>query len=307
MKIAILGTGAMGGVYGYKLYQGGYDVTFIDIWKEHVEAMKANGLKVDGLGGEAHFKAKCTDKSEEVGPVDLVIILVKAYDTLSAIKGALPLIGPETMVVSLQNGVGNIEKLASVIDPKHIIGGVTSHSAFMVAPGNNHHAAASYTSIGELDGSISERIKKVADIFEKSGLIPVVISDNVTGLIWKKLMGNISINAICALTHIRNGQILDFEEMAEVSRLAVMETAAVARAKGIVMDYDPWETARKVMIDTVNGRASMLQDVMAKRRTEIDVINGAVVQEGKTLGIPTPVNQTLTALVSVIQQTYNAS
>ena len=103
----------------------------------------------------------------------------------------------------------------------------------------------------------------------------MVISENVTGLIWKKLIGNVPINAICALTHIRNGRILDFAETEEISRQAVLEAAAVA--KGIFMDYDPWESARKVMTDTVRGRASMLQDVMAQRRTEIDVINGAIV------------------------------
>jgi len=305
MKIAVLGSGAMGGVYGSKLFEAGYDVTLIDIWKEHVLAIKENGLQVDNLGEGKRHKAKVTDNPAEVGVVDLVIVLVKAYDTTSAMKSALSLVGPDTIVVSLQNGIGNVEKLIDVVGAEHVIGGVTSHGSYVVGPGHICHTGHSYTSIGELNGQTTDRVKKVGEVLEKSGLAPVVISDNVTKLIWKKLMGNISLNAISALCDIRNGQVIEFPETREISRLAVEEAAAVAKAKGIVIDYDPVETAWKVISDTAANRSSMLQDVSVKRQTEVDMINGAIVREGLAFGIPTPVNQTLTALISVIQRTYD--
>ena len=304
-KIAVLGSGAMGGVYGTKLFSAGYDVTLIDIWKEHVEAIRANGLKVDGLGEGKFFKAKVTDNPDEIGVVDLLIVLVKAYDTTTAIKSCKNIIGPDTVVVSLQNGIGNVEKLIDVVGSEHVIGGVTSHGSYVVCAGNICHTGHSYTSIGELNGQETPRIKKVAEVLEKSGLAPVVISNDVTKLIWKKLMGNISLNAISALCDIRNGQVIEFPETREISRLAVLEAAEVAKAKGITMDYDPVETGWNVIRDTAPNRSSMLQDVTVKRETEIEVINGAIVREGESLGIPTPVNKTLTALIKVIQQTYN--
>lgn len=305
MKIAVLGSGAMGGVYGAKLFAAGFDITLIDIWPEHVAAIREKGLKVDGLEKGEYFKAKVTDRPDEVGVVDLLIVLVKAYDTTTAIKTAKNIIGPDTVVVSLQNGIGNVEKLIEEVGPKNVIGGVTSHGSYVAGPGHICHTGHSYTSIGELDGSTSERIKKVGEVLEKAGLAPVVISNDVTKLIWKKLMGNISLNAISALCDIRNGQVLDFPETREISRLAVEEAAAVARAKGITIDYDPVETGWKVITDTSPNRSSMLQDVTRHKQTEIDVINGAIVREGRALGIPTPINQALTALITVVQQSYD--
>ena len=305
MKIAILGSGAMGGVYGAKLFEAGFDVTLIDIWPEHVAAIKAEGLQVDGLESGRRFKAKVTDKPDEVGVVDLVIVLVKAYDTKTAMAGAKSLVGPQTVVVSLQNGIGNVEQLIEVVGAEHVIGGVTSHGSYVVGPGHICHTGHSYTSIGELNGGRSERIVKIGEVLEKAGLAPVVISDNVTKLIWKKLMGNISLNAISALCDIRNGQVIEFPETREISRQAVEEAEAVARAKGIAMDYDPVETGWQVIRDTAPNRSSMLQDVSRRKQTEVAVINGAIVREGEALGIPTPVNKTLTALISVIQQTYD--
>ena len=304
MKIAVIGAGAMGGVYGSKLFSAGFDVTLVDIWKEHAAAIAQKGLLVDGLGEGKYFKAKITDNPAGIGVVDLLMIQVKAYDTTTAIESAKCLVGPDTVVVSLQNGLGNIEKLKAVVGDKPLIGGVTSHGSYVVGPGHICHTAHSYTSIGELDGSTSPRIKKVGEIFEKAGLAPVVISDNVTKLIWKKLMGNIALNAITALCDITNGQVLDFPESKEISRLAVEEAAAVARATGVTVDYDPVEVGFKVITDTAPNRSSMLQDVSVKRRTEVEFINGAIAKYGAQLGIPTPVNQTLTALISVIQQTY---
>ncbi|UQZ90273.1 2-dehydropantoate 2-reductase [Deltaproteobacteria bacterium Smac51] len=305
MKIAVLGSGAMGGVYGAKLFDAGFDVTLIDIWKDHVAAIKEKGLKVDGLEEGKCFKAKVTDNPAEVGVVDLVIVLVKAYDTTTAMTAAKCLVGPDTTVVSLQNGIGNVEQLINVVGAEHVIGGVTSHGSYVVGPGHICHTGHSYTSIGELNGQTTDRIKKIGEVLEKAGLAPVVISNDVNKLIWKKLMGNISLNAISALCDIRNGQVIEFPETREISRLAVEEAAAVARAKGISVDYDPVETGWQVIRDTAPNRSSMLQDVSVKRKTEVDVINGAIVREGKALGIPTPVNQTLTSLISVVQQTYN--
>jgi 2-dehydropantoate 2-reductase len=303
MKIAVLGAGALGSLLGGLLAEGGHEVTLISTWAEHVERVNREGLFLEGPGGGRRIGIKASSAALEVGPAELVIVAVKAPQTDRAMAGALSLVGPETMVLTLQNGLGNVESLVGAVGPGPVIAGASGHGATLPGPGRVRHAGGGGVALGELSGRITGRLRNLGRVFEESGLGPVNLSDNVPGLIWKKLIVNVAINAVTALARIRNGQILDFPETAEISRLAVLEAAEVARRKGITVPGDPVEFTREVARATGANRSSMLEDVVRQRPTEIEFINGAVAREGEALGVPVPVNKVLAGLVSVYQRT----
>lgn len=306
MKIAVLGAGSMGCVYGGILAKAGYDVTLIDVWAEHVKAIQENGLIINENGSEIIIKnIKAVTDPREVGEVDLVIVLVKATVTEQAMEGAKSLIGENTRVLTLQNGLGNIEKLIKVVGKEKVLAGVTEHGANMLAPGRVQHAGTGDTIIGELDGKLSNSLRKIGSVFEKAGL-GVCYSNNVMGALWRKLLVNVGINALTAITGLRNGRLIELEETDELLRVAVREAVSIANAKGIDLELaDPVEHVRDVARMTGKNRSSMLQDVTKKRKTEIEVINGAIVKEGVQLGISTPVNKVLYNLVRVREKTYD--
>lgn len=305
MKVAILGSGAMGSLFGGMLAEGGCDVTLIDIWKEHMDRVNASGLSIEGVSGDRVIPSlRGVTDPKEAGEADLVIVFVKATATRTAMEGARSLLGPDTVVLTLQNGLGNGEKLAEVIGGERILAGITGEGCTLLGPGRIRHAGQGDTVLGELSGKITERLKKITLVLKESGF-SAKISENVSGLIWTKLLANVGINALTALTGLRNGKLLDYPETEELLRLAVREAVAVAEKKGIRLEVeDPVEHCREIARRTAQNRSSMLQDVTARRQTEIDVINGAIAEEGAKLGIPAPVNRVLTNLVKVRQKTY---
>lgn len=306
MKIAILGAGAMGCAFGAHLAESGEnEVSLIDIWKDHVDAINRDGLKISASQGDRIVRnIKAYASPAEVGEVDLAIVFVKAINTEEAMRQAISLMGPRTMALTLQNGLGNVEKLCRVVDPKSVIAGTTSGGANIKGPGHIHHAAVGVATIGELDGSETERLLKLQEIFNRAKL-ECKISKNVVGLIWTKLIVNIGINALGTITRLRNGQLLDYQGTTALMEMAVSEAAAVAKAKGINLECsDAVEHAKDVAKKTGQNVCSMLQDFNTKRTTEIAVINGAVVDGGLETGIPTPVNLVLTNLVKTLQESY---
>ncbi|MDR1376974.1 MAG: 2-dehydropantoate 2-reductase [Synergistaceae bacterium] len=307
MKTAILGSGAMGCLYGGMLAEAGNDVVLVDVWKEHMDAVNGSGLKIEDSNGERTVKniRGVTDPTA-AGPVDLVIVFVKATATEQAMRGALCLVGENTTVLTLQNGLGNVEKICGVVGAPRVVAGTTGHGSTLVGPGKIRHAGVGETVIGAPNTSESSdgRVESLASFFGGAKLT-TRISKNVMGLIWTKLVVNVAINALTAVTGLKNGRLVDFPETAELMKLSVEEACAVAKAKGIRFDVDdPLEHARNIARLTAANRSSMLQDVMSKRPTEVSVINGAIVEEGKKLGIPTPVNAVLTNLVLTKQKTY---
>jgi len=300
MKIAVLGAGAMGSLVGGLLAEGGHEVTLISTWAEHVETVNREGLLVEGQGGRRRVGVLASLSAAEAGPAELVIVAVKAPQTREAMAGALGLVGPETVVLTLQNGLGNVESLAEAVGPGPVVAGALSHGARLEGPGRVRHAGGGGLALGELSGRITGRLRGLGRIFEESGLAPVSLSDNVQGLIWGKLIVNVAINAVSALARIRNGQILEFPEAGEISRLAVLEAVEVAGRKGIILPGDPVGFTREVARATGANISSMLEDILRRRPTEIEVINGAVVREGEALGVPVPVNKVLAGLVSVL-------
>jgi 2-dehydropantoate 2-reductase len=304
MKIAVLGSGAMGCLYGGMLAEAGFDVTLIDIWTEHVEAINTRGLRIEGLSGDRVIKGipAVTDFST-LGAVDLLIVFVKATVTGEAMEKAGELVGDDTVVLTLQNGLGNIEKISAAVGKDKVIAGTTGHGSTLLGPGHIRHTGSGDTTLGELDGSKTERLEEIADIFRKAGF-SVNLSSNVVGLIWDKLLVNVGINALTALMGLRNGQLLDFAETEDLLESLVKEARAVAERKGIQLGCDPVEHTKDVCRRTKENMSSMLQDVMKKRKTEIDVINGAIVEEGEALGVSTPANWVVTKLVKVRERMY---
>lgn len=305
MKIAVLGAGAMGSLYGGHLAEGGHEVWLLDVWKEHVEAVNERGLYIEGVSGQRTVKnIKASKNPGEIGEAELVLVFVKSTVTEVAVAQNKEIFGENTIVLTLQNGLGNIEKVRQYIDEKRIIAGITAHGATLLGPGKIKHAGIGKTHIGELDGSISSRITSVGTLFNKSNL-ETILSENVLGLIWGKLLVNVGINALTAITGLKNGQLVESAEAEELLELAVEEAYRVAQAKGVNLGYsNPVEHTREVCRATAENRSSMLQDVTHKRATEIDMINGAIVREGARLGIDTPVNKVLTNLIAAIQKNY---
>lgn len=300
MKIVIIGAGAMGSLYGSFLCGTGNEVWLLDRWKEHIEAVNQTGLIVEKQDSSSlinDLKATCDPK--EAGIADLAIIFVKSTMTEKAVKENQAVFGKNTIVLTLQNGLSNIEQIESTISRSQIIAGTTAHGATLLGTGRIKHAGQGKTIIGELNGRMSERILTVKNLFEKAGL-EAEISDNVLSLIWDKLMVNVGINALTALTELKNGELLKYIETEGLLEKAVNEAWLVAESKGIKLNFsDPIQHTKEVCRATAFNYSSMLQDILNKRKTEIETINGAIVSEGKKAGIETPVNETLVNLIKV--------
>jgi len=306
MKIVMLGAGAMGSLFGGMLSRSKTaEIWLLDIWEEHINRIKSRGLVVESEGREVVYQLQATTDPGEVGIADLIVVFVKAYLTKDAIKYGLSMVGEETVFLSLQNGLGNIGSIRSVVHGAHVIGGVTSQGSTLLAPGRVRHGGKGPTFIGSADGEIAPWVERVACLFNQVG-IPTDVSEDIERLIWEKLLINVGINPVTAITGLRNGELLDYEETKSLMTMAVEEAARVALKKGIPVKGNPVEKVFDVCKATAQNRSSMGQDIDNRRRTEIDFINGGIVREGKALGIPTPVNATLTYLIKTIEARFGA-
>lgn len=299
LRIAIIGAGAMGSLYGGYLSKGDNDVYLVDIWEDHINRINDKGLIIVEKDVEILVKPRGITDSKDMGPMDLVIVFVKSIHTKNAIENNLPIIGPQTMVLSLQNGYGNSDDISQYVQKSNIILGTTSHGATMLEPGKIKHAGKGKTYIGKLTRGKDENLIKIRDLLNEAGF-ETVISDNVMELIWSKLLVNVGINALTAILEINNGQLLEWEEGKELLVLAVSEGVRVAN--GLGLDFNKEEVVSHVMDvarATGENKSSMLQDILNKRKTEIEKINGAIVKEGEKIGLETPVNRVLVDLIKV--------
>lgn len=304
MRIAVVGAGAMGCIFGGTLSEAGHEVTLIDVWAEHVNALNARGLKLTGVSGDRTIPVRAVTSPAGLPVQDLVIVFVKSAFTETAVRQAANLIGPATTLLTVQNGLGNAEKIGALVGPEKVVAGVTSHGGTMLGPGEVRHAGRGETVLGELQGGLTPRVEQLAAAFTAAGLEARAVA-SVDSLIWSKLLVNVGINAVTAILQVTNGELPKHEATRELVRLAVEEGARVAAAKGIELIHaDPVANCLKVAELTGPNLSSMYQDVRAKRRTEVDVINGAIVAEGEKLGLPTPVNRVLTDLIKAIEATY---
>ncbi|MEA3438045.1 MAG: 2-dehydropantoate 2-reductase, partial [Thermodesulfobacteriota bacterium] len=262
-----------------------------------------NGLGIE-LGERIRsVSVNATTDKRQIGKTDLAIIFVKSTQTGNAARIASEFMANNGFVLTLQNGMGNADIIGEVIDPGQIIAGTTSHGATMLGPGSIRHAGTGPTVIGMWSGIQKTGIQKIVDAFNKAGIITETV-DDVRSVIWSKLLVNVGINAITALTGIKNGRILDFSPTKALSSAAVEEAMEIARALGVKVADNTVDHVFQVAEATSANRSSMGQDVDNKRQTEISAINGAVVKEAQKLGINVPVNQTLTALIETLQAYY---
>ncbi|AFJ88821.1 2-dehydropantoate 2-reductase [Burkholderia vietnamiensis] len=304
MKIAILGAGALGCAIGAALTEGGNEVWLLNRSAAHVEAMRRDGLRVDDRNGSRHVKVRATTRAAEAGVVDLVIVLVKSFDTDAAMRGAVELIGPETLVLSLQNGLGHEDVLADIVGLERVLAGKTYVGGVMRNPGHiESGVVGKATHIGELDGRITPRANAIADTFNASGL-DTTVSANIVGTMWDKLLVNVATGALTGATGLTYGQLYDEPLLKATALSAVAEAMAVARAAGVPLSTDDPERAWTLAGEGLSPgfKTSMLQSLEKGSITEIDFINGAVVRWGRRHGVPTPVNATLVACIKGIER-----
>ncbi|MBC9783927.1 ketopantoate reductase family protein [Heliobacterium chlorum] len=299
MRFAVLGAGAMGCLYGGFLAQAGVDVSLVNRWEDHVQALNERGLFIDSDDGSQVIPVQATTRPEEVGPVDVILFMVKSTDTASAALRAAPLVKRETCFLTLQNGLGNHEVLADRWGSERILAGTTSFGVSLAGPGRIRLAGRGHTLFGELDGPVTPRLLSLVEIFTKAGLAPEV-SENVLGLIWDKLLINVGINALTAIADVPNGTLLEVPALTSLLEAAVQEAEAVAQAAQIAISPQAVDRTKAVAMTTGNNISSMRQDIRRGRVTEIDVMNGAIVRLGQRYNIPTPVNETLTRLVEAL-------
>jgi 2-dehydropantoate 2-reductase len=302
-RIAVVGVGAMGSLFGGKLSTVA-DVTLLDPWAEHVAAMQQGGLRIVELDGrEVTIPVTATTDPAAVPEVDLAIIFVKAHATRQASQWARGFLAPDGLALTLQNGVGNAETMAEVLGADRVVAGVTSHGATLLGPGTVRHAGKGPTHIATRS-EVAERLSAIATVFEQAGF-EVHLSDNLDSLVWGKLVINVGINALTGILRVPNGQLVEIPAASELMAQVVAEAVAVCRAKGIILPYDdPLDRVQAVARATATNRASMLQDVLRGVPTEIGVINEAIVREGKRLGVATPVNEFVVTIIRAIEGSY---
>jgi len=307
MRIAVLGAGAMGSLFGGLLAQAGEDVTLVDVWEDHIKAIKENGLTMICDGVEENVKINAETSPAQVGPVDLVIFLVKGTHTEQAIKNATPMIEPDTRVLTLQNGLGNAEKIADVVGEDKVLFGVIDFASVLLGPGRISSELAKRTiHFKPLNNIVDDKVKQVEQVF-RNARINAEISLEVERDIWRKLVINCNLNALCTVCRIRTGTLLDQGEITQsLFKDITKEIVTVAGAKGINLDFEECMDFLNDLSSKVRGHyPSMTQDLMKKRKTEIEFINGSVVREGKKHGVATPVNETLCRLITILHNTYS--
>jgi len=298
MKIAIVGCRAMGSVYAALLGAAGHEVWAIDTWREHVEAIGAHGLRLEGASGEHTVRVHATTEATQAGVCELVIVATKAMHVEQAAQSARALLGPDTVVLSIQNGLGGPDSAAKVLGRERVMVGVVGgFGASMRAPGHAHHNGWELVRLGELSGPITPRLEKVAEVW-RSGGFKVKCFDDIDQLVWEKLICNVCFSGTCAITERTVIEVIEDPHAWQVASGCASEAYAVARAKGIRLDIDdPVAYVRNFGLKIPNARPSMLLDHMAGRLSEIDAINGAIPVAAQAAGLEAPFNTVVSALV----------
>lgn len=298
MRIAIIGTGAMGSVYAGLLAAAGLDVWAIDRWAEHIDAIRREGLRVSGASGERVVRLPATTEPRDAAPVDLVVIATKAADVEAAARAARDILAPDGIVLTIQNGVGSAERVAAVVGTVPLlIGVVGGFGASIPAPGHVHHNGWEFVRLGEYEGGLTPRLERVGEVWRSGGFRVLLFAD-IHRMIWEKLICNVAFSGPCTLTGMTIGEVTADPDAWSVAAACAAEAWAVARAKGIAVEIDePVGYVRAFGGKIPAARPSMLLDHLAGRRSEIDVLNGAIPRLAAEVGLTAPVNATVAALV----------
>jgi len=304
MQITIIGPGAMGLFCAARLQQAGQEVRLLDYRPERAAHLAREGLILEELDGtRRHFPLQIGVDPAAAGPADLVLVLVKAHQTRAAAELLPPLVSGGGLVLTLQNGIGNVEVMAEVIGPQRLVAGVTMLGVTKIGVGQIRHAGQGPIILGRPPQSQvgDPELAALCQVFLAAGLDCRTDPDIVL-VLWQKLLINVGINPVTALTRLTNGRLPELAPAWEVVTSAVQEAQAVGLAAGLPLPPDPLARVRQVCQATAANRSSMLQDVLNHRPTEIEALNGQIVAHGKRLGLPTPVNALLTDLIKALEQ-----
>ena len=297
MKIAIFGSGGVGGYFGGRLAQAGQDVTFI-ARGAHLAAVTESGLRVDSIGGDfAVHPARATDSPQSMGHVDLVILATKAWQLDSAIEQMKPLVGAGTMILPLLNGMEHMDTLLAAFGREHVLGGLCRISVFVAAPGQIRHVGVPpFVAFGELDNSQSARVDSLREMFSALNGITVDVPADINVAMWEKFVFISGTSGVGAFTRQPIGEFRANPETRTMLFNAMNETAAVARARGIPLSESFVSDTMK-RIDTIQPdvMASMQKDMMEGRPSELNEQTGAVIRMGRAVGVPTPTHEAIYA------------
>jgi 2-dehydropantoate 2-reductase len=290
MRIAVMGAGGQGGLFGSLLSQVGHEVTFIARGR-NLEALKKNGLTIkSSVFNNTTIQVNATDQLEVVGEVDLVLFCVKNYDLDEAVEQIKPMIGPETIVLTIQNGVEAPDRVGNVIGPEHVLPGVSITNAHLEAPGVVNHLGGKNLVFGEFSGEITPRVLKLEKAFKETGL-DVVASEDIKGRLWQKLSTLCGLHGVICLTRSSIGTVRDHEDTWGLLRNVILEAASVALAEDVMITEEEVDATLESISRMPPGvKPSMMVDLEAGRRIELDTFNGAIVRFGKKHGVDTPLN-----------------
>jgi 2-dehydropantoate 2-reductase len=302
MKIGIVGAGAMGSVYGGLFAAAGHDVWLVDVWREHIEAVRRDGLNVTGASGERTVRPGATTEPAEAGPCGLVVLATKMRDLEAAARSIRPMIGNDTAVLAIQNGLGNLDIMERVLGGRDFLVGIAGgFGASIPRPGHVHHNGWDRLNIAEAAGGRSERAVRVVETWRAAGFNAEVF-DDPGPMIWGKYICNLAFSPVCTALSLRIGQVLDNPEARALAEGCASEAYAVASAKGIKLYFaDPVKRIHEFGRVIPNAMPSMLLDMLAGRPTEIDALNGALVREAEKVGLKAPTNAFLTRVVQALE------
>jgi 2-dehydropantoate 2-reductase len=290
------------------LAEGGLDVTLVDTWEEHIAAIASKGLRIVGVGGDRTIPVKATADAGTVTAADVVLFQCKAFANDAGARSARHLFTGQTVAISFQNGLGNEETLGAILGVQHVMGGLTAQAGLVEAPGVVRNFGDLPTIVGEMQGGLSDRVTAIAAAFTRHGLATVASAD-IKRDKWKKLLGNVALGAISALTDLRSFEIVRITELREIVFRSLDEAAAVAKAEGIALDVAEAREVLLKLVDTAGGgtgtsKSSMREDIVRRRRTEIDTIHGGVQRLARRHGLPTPTIDAMIALVKGLESAY---
>ena len=308
MKIAIIGVGAMGSVYAALLASAGHEVWAIDQWKEHIDAIREKGLRVEGASGDRTVRIAATTDPADVRDADLVIIATKDNGVVDAARSALQVAKEDAPILTIQNGLGSADKVAEIVGRKRVMLGVVGgFGASIRAPGHAHHNGMEFVRLGEMEGGLTPRLEAVAEVWRSGGFRTLTFED-IHKMVWEKLICNVTYSGTCALTGLTIGEVQANPSAWSVATACANEAYQVARAKGIALDFDdPIAYVRAFGEKIPHAKPSMLLDHLAGRPAEIDNINGAIPREGAKVGIATPVNSLVVALLKAKESAFGAA
>ena len=307
-KVVIVGGGAMGCLFGGLLSEGGLEVTLVDVWTEHVDAINRNGLKILGHGGDRTVRVAARPDPRSLDRADVILFQCKSYANEDAARSVRHLVAGPTAVISFQNGLGNEEAIGRIVGAEHVLGGLTAQGATVVAAGVVRNFGDLPSHIGELAGGRSARASAIAAAFTRHGLTTFA-SENIKKEKWQKLLGNVALGAVSAATDLTSAEIVAIPELRTVVLRALDETAAVARACGVPLGDTETRAVFDKLTSVADGgtgasKSSMATDIANRRPTEIDTIHGAVARLGREHGVPTPTIDAMVGIVKGLQSHY---